>query len=98
MKMTKRAQELPMSKEPKIEKNVPIPTLNQNREGVYYETWHKLKPGDSLFYQPENGEDVETLIWRIRARKNNFKRAHPHLKWKIITRAVEGGIRVWRTE
>jgi hypothetical protein len=83
---------------PKIEKGIPIPVHHKTRDKdlEYNDTWLKLKPGDSIFYGLEGRNSIymqaKLLLW-----KKQFLKEH-NLEWEIITRMVEGGVRIWRVK
>ena len=75
-------------KDMKIEKNIPIPE-KQSKRLMY--PWPDLEVGDSFFIEDytrkkQIGISSSAFIW--------FRKHKPH--GKIVTRRVEGGIRVWR--
>ena len=71
-----------------IEKGVPLPELNGANQPIKY-PWEKLAVGDS-FLVPA-GTVQRSSVHAATARAN---RAHPDRRF--ITRAVDGGTRVWR--
>jgi hypothetical protein len=87
-----------MIREPKIEKNIPMPPKHKGRErdDSFYKTWLKLKPGESIFYE-FNGLDELYLQRKILIWKRRFLEEHK-LNWEMSTRIVEGGVRIWRLE
>jgi hypothetical protein len=66
-----------------IEKNVPIPPKKSNKPHLILA--HRMKIGDSILFA--NQKEADTV-------KNSLI----HANKKTCQRAVEGGIRVWRTE
>jgi hypothetical protein len=87
-----------MIREPKIEKNIPMPSRRGTRvrDDSFYKTWLKLKPGESIFYELDGLDQLylqrKILIW-----KRRFLKEH-NLNWEMSTRIVEGGVRIWRIE
>jgi len=69
-----------------IEKNIPIPTKNKY-------PLLDMEVGDSFFVSVEAGDlpKTRTRLNTAISRKGNTGRA-------FITRSVDGGLRVWRTE
>jgi hypothetical protein len=70
----------------KIEKNIPVAKTISGVPRKYPELY-KLKPGESVLF--EDG--------RIRYAINAAK-YRGYLPGKFVTRAVEGGVRVWRVK
>lgn len=72
----------------KIEKNVPISEPQRGRNLKY--PWPDMKKGDSFFVEGgramQQGLNASAYVW--------CKRHHPTRKF--TTRAVDGGVRVWR--
>lgn len=83
-----------------IERGIPIPPACTKRGGrppgsKVQVAWASLQPGDSVFVP------VPAPAFRpvIQARlMTNARRAGDNFGRVFITRAVEGGVRVWRTE
>ena len=76
----------------KIEKGVEIPESKSGLVRKY--PWADMQPGDS-FLVPFNGEPAHRVRENATAAASYAKR---HFDWKLCTRTVEGGIRVWRIE
>lgn len=73
----------------KIEQNIPIPA-----DRATY-PFKKMNPGDSVLLEAKPGEDHKTLQGRVSANLSLYRKRHPGVE--MISRTVEGGIRVWRT-
>jgi hypothetical protein len=85
-----------MTKEPKIEKNVPVPNNRLRSVSDNDAIWLKMKPGDSVFYEnTKPNHDSESLQRAVLIRKRDFLKRH-NLGWEMITRQVDKGVRIWR--
>lgn len=76
---------------PKIEKGIPIPpkTPGKKPKTDLRKTIELLEVGDSFLYQ---GDKTRGCVSGIIVGAANA------LKCKFVTRAVDGGVRIWRTE
>lgn len=75
----------------KIEKNIPIPVTE-----IKY-PFDKMDVGDSFFI-PENDKKVRLKIQcAVRSYFNIYKKK-TKATMKIISKSLENGVRVWRTE
>jgi len=70
---------------PEIEDDIPIPY-----GGNHYNRWgfDRLKVGQSMLVEPEEATKASRAA-------SAYGKAH---KWKLVTRTVEGGLRIWRKE
>lgn len=66
----------------KIDKNIPVP-----QSGREY-PWKQLEVGDSFLVPDTTAKKFGGTVWQARKRTG----------YKFVTRAVEGGVRVWRVE
>lgn len=73
-------------KEIKIERGIPIPLRNSERESVY--PFAKMKIGDSFKVARDKAQSV-------RASANSFGIKH---KRKFVVRKIERGYRCWRVK
>jgi hypothetical protein len=77
-----------------IESGVPIPGGYSARQKY---RWQDMKIEDSVFFKGDNTN--ERLEKKIRGANQAYMKAHGRAKGeKFITRAVEGGVRVWRVK
>lgn len=76
-----------------IEKGIPPPEDKPKTRNKY--PFKEMEIGDSFFVQTSDDEDERTV-------RNKIGTAARGAKWrtgmKFVTRAVEGGVRVWRVE
>lgn len=75
----------------KIEKGVPVPE-SKALSAKY--PWDGMQPGDSFLIAFDGRRDFH-IREKASAAANYAKRA---FGWKLCTRTVEGGVRVWRIE
>ena len=75
-----------------IEKNIPIPAMAKNRRASKY-PFLEMKVGDSVYFtdQPEGSQSLPVMAARMTGRTQNPR-------WKFTVRALDGGVRIWRTE
>lgn len=74
---------------PQIEKGIPVPPRNQWTTYPFA----KMEVGDSALMPPKDGEIQMKLRERVSAAITWTKRGNTK---NFCTRAVDGGIRVWR--
>lgn len=75
-----------------IEKGIPVPSHSQSEANKY--PWQQMSIGDSFVVPRINGEPMQ--LTRNRANKaTTYAKKFGH---KHCSRAVEGGIRIWRIE
>lgn len=72
-----------------VERNVPAPGINRPSRATKY-PFANLKVGDS-FFVPHDRDN--RAIPRVRSAASIWAKYHNH---KLVTRTVDGGIRVWR--
>ena len=72
-----------------IEQNIPIP---EDRARYPFK---KMNVGDSVLLKPKTGEDRLKFHRRVSANRSLFQKRNPGVE--LISRSVDGGIRVWRT-
>lgn len=70
----------------KIEKNVPMPEGRTPRPVIW--PFALMQVGDSVLIPADKAKAARTVAGQVSRRRD----------MKFITRAVEDGIRVWRTE
>lgn len=69
-----------------IEKNVPVPP--HGNAGALNKTLRAMEVGDSLVVTDKTQQTVWTTASKV----------GKQMGWAFVTRAAEGGIRVWRIE
>jgi len=81
----------------KIDKNIPIPPRKHQGNPLGHRDVYpfaELRPGDS-FLIPTDNSPAGNQIARNRAGATFRRSRHAH-RYKIVTRNVKGGVRVWR--
>ena len=74
-----------------VERNVPAPGINRPSRATKY-PFPQLKVGDSFFVPHDNNNRA---IPRVRSAASLWAKYH---NLKLVTRTVDGGIRVWRVK
>ena len=76
----------------KIDKNIPIPPTNR-KCGAYKYPFAEMKVGDSFFTKA-------TTIQQVAQLRSGFNVIVKKIggNYKITTKKIEGGLRVWRVE
>jgi hypothetical protein len=69
-----------------IEKNIPLP-------GNHKYPWDKMNVGDSFFVPTENGKSESQHVQNVSGAAHKAAKKNG---WKMTTRKVAGGARVWR--
>ena len=70
-----------------IEQGIEIPPLS-SRGRKYKYPWPEMEPGDSVFFSDKTSSQISGSC-------QSWGKRHGQ---KFVTRTVEGGVRVWRTE
>lgn len=76
----------------KIDKGVPVPESKSAKLGKY--PWTDMQPGDSFLIASGDAPPHRTRE-NASAAANYAKR---RFGWRLCTRGVEGGVRIWRIE
>lgn len=78
----------------KIEQNVPIPNFNEFREGFMEIPLEDMQSGDSIFLPCSDKKKGKAMIINFSTKRKAFETKHPERK--LVTRQMEGGLRIWR--
>lgn len=80
----------------KIEKNIPIPRAKTCTVSLF--PWEKMEIGDSFLIKCENNKKmINHKRSSVRSSISTFNKKH-NANIKIITRNIDGNLRVWRTQ
>jgi len=74
----------------KIEKRIPIPSIKSGTQKVKY-PWGGMDVGDSFLIKATDKLKMQANIMQS---ANRYKKDFPH--FKIVTRSIKNGVRVWR--